>query len=454
MAKYGIGAEVYDEDGFEGVVVGKRKGFRDVKFKFGTVEMPKAKLNAADNDNESGSTKARPEVCDIAYNVGDRVRLILSSDYNGNGAYGATGEEGVVVGIDDSDKTACIKFDKSGQWWAEQSNIELVMSETWVPTVGDRVRFKDGMVEGVGTVVAAAPEDQNFFDWTVRPDEPGNFFYEDERFSCMTRHFEVKHLAPAPLTIAAGRFYLTRDGRKVGPVVANASVDKEEGRSGESYPFAIGRDSFTAAGRNGYDTSIDMQADLVAEWVEPAPEAAVAEATATSLPNFKVGDRIRRVSEGKRYAPLGFETSVSEHGRFRDADGDDTYLAEDFWELIEPATSPAKFRVGDRVVSSGNDTTKYEVTGASVDTLDVIVIEKCGKRGFNFDNQRIEIFSLDPEFTAAPVPTIPIGSTVTFTATGRLSAINENGHHQVTFPGLPAARSSFALPAQYVALAN
>lgn len=51
-------------------------------------------------------------------------------------------------------------------------------------------------------------------------------------------------------------------------------------------------------------------------------------------------------------------------------------------------------------------------------------------------------------------PTLPIHSTVTFTATGRLSAINDNGHMQVTFPGLPAGRNSFALPAEYVALAN
>jgi hypothetical protein len=110
-------------------------------------------------------------------------------------------------------------------------------------------------------------------------------------------------------------------------------------------------------------------------------------------------------------------------------------------EVTSIAVCAPKFKVGDRVREIGYP----EATGV-VETVRKNEIEikwDVGAWGW-----------WPPDDFELVTPTPPIGSTVTFTATGRLSAINENGHYQVTFPGLAPAQNSFALPAQYVTPAN
>lgn len=134
--------------------------------------------------------------------------------------------------------------------------------------------------------------------------------------------------------------------------------------------------------------------DLVAEWVEAEP-ASVAEAPATPERKFKVGDRVLIARNSRGHAWL-------------------------------------KKYIGREFIISGECGTE-DAPGWSFDGC-----------GFWWPEVDLDLATHTP----------PIGSTVTFTATGRLSAINENGHYQVTFPGLAPAQNSFALPAQYVTPAN
>lgn len=73
------------------------------------------------------------------FKIGDRVRLIMSGDYNGDGRYGKTGEDGTVQSYTSHDDTYRVKFDDSGTWWAEANNIEPAVAK-WEPKVGDRIR--------------------------------------------------------------------------------------------------------------------------------------------------------------------------------------------------------------------------------------------------------------------------------------------------------------------------
>lgn len=96
----------------------------------------------------------------------------------------------------------------------------------------------------------------------------------------------------ATLTIEAGKFYKTRDGRKVGPMT------KSDGRWYVRGALGTWNDDGTAS--NHHKPTATEFGDLIAEWVaEPAVHsatpAAVANDNAAAKPKFKVGDRVRIV---------------------------------------------------------------------------------------------------------------------------------------------------------------
>lgn len=141
------------------------------------------------------------------FKVGDRVKLIFSGAYNGNGDCGKTGEHGTVVRYEEYDDTYKVKFDESGCWWAKAGNLNLL---------------------------------------------------------------------PATLTIEAGRYYKTRDGRKVGPMRSDAKGWLYTHIDGIARSFRV----------DGGKHQSDSNLDLVAEWQEPA--------TNDNAPKFKVGDLVAR----------------------------------------------------------------------------------------------------------------------------------------------------------------
>jgi hypothetical protein len=182
--------------------------------------------------------------------------------------------------------------------------------------------------------------------------------------------------------------------------------------------------------------------------VAPATTAApvaVAEATEDWVP--AVGDKVRCIDESG-----GIKFTVGDIYTVREVKTDGLVYVEEndggmFAYRFEPAAAPAKFKVGDRV--------NWKKSRGSWQGCVITKISDAGPWPIDAHHHHHGGGSFDFDELELAEPSNPaIGSTVTFTATGRLSAINDNGHMQVTFPGLPAGRNSFALPADYVALAH
>ncbi|WP_065091464.1 hypothetical protein [Rhizobium leucaenae] len=121
----------------------------------------------------------------------------------------------------------------------------------WVPAVGDRVRFVEKYAhakvgdEGIIT---------GLWDDGVEVEANG------QMYSCFTGRVEPVEVA-APLTITAGKFYKTRDGRKVGP--AERDVDHYYAKDG--FVWRVGNSTYSDSGACGW---IEDVKDLIAEWVD------------------------------------------------------------------------------------------------------------------------------------------------------------------------------------------
>jgi hypothetical protein len=98
----------------------------------------------------------------------------------------------------------------------------------------------------------------------------------------------------APLKIEEGKYYRTRDGRKVGPAVPNHIAPI-------SYPWNIPYDGAYHAYRVDGTSCIDDKDDVVAEWQD---EPAADEATVPAAPKFKVGDRVRFITDYPQHSAL------------------------------------------------------------------------------------------------------------------------------------------------------
>ena len=155
-------------------------------------------------------------------------------------------------------------------------------------------------------------------------------------------------LVPA-FTLEPGKFYRTRDGRKVGPMCDNGDTawnDDERclaaGIDGSCKLFRV------TSGKHLFD---DETLDLIAEWVdEPtAPIAALVDAiaeeygpvVAASGPKFKVGDRVVALEDSWTSVRKGSIYTVvevlDEAIRFRKADGTIDGWGQKFFALFSPA---------------------------------------------------------------------------------------------------------------------
>lgn len=135
------------------------------------------------------------------------------------------------------------------------------------------------------------------------------------------------------LTIQAGKFYKTRDGRKVGPMKRASGCP--------NWPWAATNyHDYCRDDGSTYDgVKRELQNDLVAEWEEPA---AVAVATAA----FKVGDRVRRPGH-----LTGTVLGVNANDVRIDygADWGEYIFTVPELELVEAAPTPTTIKVGDWV---------------------------------------------------------------------------------------------------------
>ncbi len=376
--KYGIGARVRDQDGDEGVIVDKRKGERLVKYNgLGPLAQEGAELWQFKSDLyviDDGDAPAEDKPT-YTPKVGDRVRATEGAP---------KGEVGTVRCVDGD--TALVEFDawrdghdglSSGAkitpgsgWWLTTEGMELLpaarATKAWRPKVGDRVvmvrevagNFTDAPATiasvGDGKLGIAIKFDKKL-DWAHtcgrRVDDGfGYWVGEDD-------------IAPAPLTIEAGKFYRTRDGRKVGPM-ENCGWD--DGYPWTSYSFDIGYYSDAGLVQND---SRSPHEDLVAEWVEPEP-AAVAEATAAwSIEDAKPGNVVRCESWGGRFYTAGREYTVDASGKIVASDGEARRVFLGEWSLVR-AARPA-IPVGAKVTISGTVTGR--ITTGVADNYNVVL---------------------------------------------------------------------------------
>lgn len=217
------------------------------------------------------------------FKVGDRVRRTTGydSDY---GEHRRAGYEFVVTAL----RVECVE-DENGKFHRRE-NLELV-----APTfkVGDRVRATADAAEGeIGTIAkddGISPRYLVKFDkWTDGHGNDGCEWWLD-----------TDELESAPLTIVAGRYYKTRDGRKVGPMCLHSKT---------GYIETIGDGRIWAP--DGKFVGIDGRGkDIIAEWPTETAKRGNPAATVDAIadeyggaksggPKFKVGDRVRVVKTG------------------------------------------------------------------------------------------------------------------------------------------------------------
>lgn len=190
-------------------------------------------------------------------------------------------------------------FDKAGGHVFGNGEFDIV--EAWVPKVGERVRFTQNNPNG-GKEFGLKGED---FEVATSADNGDSGYGVQIQFKHpklgWTPRAPLHALEPlyvaAPLRIEVGRFYKTRDGRKVGP------MEERRESYGTEYVWHHdrGRRIYKADGTN-YDPGAN---DLIAEWVDE-PVVAVANdnvdaAKPANVPKFKVGDVVRVTATGDTY---------------------------------------------------------------------------------------------------------------------------------------------------------
>lgn len=282
------------------------------------------------------------------FKVGDRVRRIEESMWPAQ--YGVVGEEYTVLGFSTND--ALVIFE--GCNGASPSAFELV-EQPWQPKVGDRVRWREEFVSSLYT------KDKVY---EIKGFEHPNFILTDDQNS--PRHtwtektiLENFDLVP-PLRIQAGKFYKTRDGRKVGPADLNpANFNIEEDRFGRK-AFA-NLPEVGAVDANGIWLCGDgnRDEDLIAEWVdEPAVAVAATASNDNEAPaKFRVGDVVRLKCDGYA-AEVGATAKIREvrsdgmidvewvRNELRNGQSDGGYYPDSF-ELatVAPQQSTAGFTI-------------------------------------------------------------------------------------------------------------
>lgn len=223
------------------------------------------------------------------FKVGDRVRRL-------NHSHGVLkiGEIGTVAKVDGDD--IYIEGDRDAVCHRDY-NLELV-EQRWQPKVGDRVRMKrevDGNKSDCGATViyndgsvlqpiAIKFDERQGFAHTARG-------HAEEGFGYWVEADDIERLpitTDVAITIKSGKFYKTRDGRKVGPAFVSGRTTTFGERS--NWASAVWTDNGRQSNRS--DLTSETPNDIIAEWVDE-PAAQVKVANDNSTPKFKVGDVVK-----------------------------------------------------------------------------------------------------------------------------------------------------------------
>ena len=203
--------------------------------------------------------------------VGDKVRsLVTQIDVRAGELYEAARS--------DADSGVWVIDDVGDQFYLTNEEFEILPVATPTFEVGDRVQtiadslpwYRAGEVAEV--VIADGGDDDCF----VR--------FNSDRMASDSWYVKWKHIQLAPLKIEAGKYYRTRDGRKVGPMNAAES----EGYAFSGALVGVGWIKiFQSTGAHGSRLiGSDPNLDLIAEWIDEPVKAA--EPVQFTMRNFKL----------------------------------------------------------------------------------------------------------------------------------------------------------------------
>lgn len=172
--------------------------------------------------------------------------------------------------------------------------------EEWVPKVGERVRFvRDSTAGGArfgwtgqtGVAVSEVRHSPRYgasidvkLDSTDLGFNPAAYLSDIEPLP-VAAEAQPSGQSIGALKIEAGKFYRTRDGRKVGPMEDQGWQDGEPWTTNDTMRYWS--NDGTRADGSHYESD-----DLIAEWVdEPAVQAATVANDNAAPAKFRVGDR-------------------------------------------------------------------------------------------------------------------------------------------------------------------
>lgn len=314
---------------------------------------------------------------DAKFKVGDRVRLVK----DGLSTTGAVGKLATIDSwgdevIDKENGQYLLKIDPPHHDYSTLANdraytratpdcfVAVALQQQPLTLTAGRC-YKNRSGATVGPIEAEGGNFRAYVDGSVRLfATSGEHLFGNEWLDLVEE---------VPLKIEAGRYYRTRDGRKV-LVEVNTLPDttkwpwRHDGGNG-------GYHGVSAAGKSCIGSDSD---DLIAEWTdEPIATGkgcAAAEvdnlrdeygwAATKAEPKFKVGDRVKfrddysSSAAGKEATVINVDSwgiQVDQGGEW----GISTEAAADL-RLVAPATS-GKFKVGDRVVYDGHTAILREI---------------------------------------------------------------------------------------------
>lgn len=171
-------------------------------------------------------------------------------------------------------------------WWSKSELTPLPAASTeWQPKVGQRVLTHGrghGYTQDIGFISGVDDDGDCYVEFH---DGWSGGHEGNKSDGAKSRWFFVREeIEPAPLTIVAGCYYKTRDGRKV--LVSAYTY-------GTHYPFYHdgGYDGYHAITAEGKSCINADESDIVSEWVDQPAEPVA--------PKFKIGDRVRIVRNNR-----------------------------------------------------------------------------------------------------------------------------------------------------------
>lgn len=170
--------------------------------------------------------------------------------------------------------------------WSDYLTLDEI--EPWQPLVGEWVKVT-GNDQWAGDGEVTELRNYGVFIVLMKTGrfsgKPGGFYLSDIEPILTTAPEQ-----PATLKIEAGRFYKTRDGRKVGPMIEDKWHDRDYGWTVEHEFNAEYGKAWRADGTFHVDRSKKHSADLIAEWIDEPVVAKPKPSNDNAQPKFKVGD--------------------------------------------------------------------------------------------------------------------------------------------------------------------